>query len=211
VFLKYSVKINVSNNNRQNGLIIVEERIFILTLIFNSSIFKIGKEGKFMIMGKVIRLWALGTFILFMSISVAHSQQTFDITDSFFAKFTMLSESKELVIMSTETWGINTSNNENKALDNMTSHGMGVREFVNGKPQKSLSYTKFMDNDGDFFFVETIRGETVEGTCTLFGGTGKWKGIKGGGKTWITTQVKPQTPGTSQGRSRMTGTFELPK
>ena len=49
----------------------------------------------------------------------------------------------------------------------------------------SLSYTKFMDPDGDFVITETITsgaaGET-EGNFKFLQGTGKWKGIKGGGE-----------------------------
>jgi hypothetical protein len=153
-------------------------------------------------------------FILPMFIPVAQAQQPFDITDSFFAKVTMLSESKELTIFGSEVWGITNSNNENKAFDNMTSYCVAVRKFVAGKPQKSLTYTKFMDNEGDSFIVETARDGTEpgpEGTWTFLEGIGKWKGIKGGGKAWFSARVKPQTPGTAQGRVRMTGTFELPK
>jgi hypothetical protein len=49
-----------------------------------------------MIMGKVIRLWALvGTFILFMSISVSQAQTPFDITGCFVGPATVLSSSEE--------------------------------------------------------------------------------------------------------------------
>jgi len=153
-------------------------------------------------------------FILPMFIPVAQAQQPIDITDSFFAKVTMLSESKELTILSSEVWGIVNSNSENKAFDNMTSYCVAVRKFIAGRPQKSLTYTRFMDNEGDFFIVETSRDGTEagqEGTWTFLEGTGKWKGIKGGGKAWFSARGKAQTPGTIQGRVRMTGTFELPK
>jgi hypothetical protein len=152
--------------------------------------------------------------MLSLFIPVAQAQQPFDITDSFFAKLTMLSESKELTIMGSEVWGITTGNNENKAFDNLTSYCLAVRKFLAGKPHKSLTYTKFMDMDGDFFIVETARDGTEagpEGTWTFLEGTGKWKGIKGGGKAWFSARGKTQTPGTLQGRVRMTGTFELPK
>ncbi len=152
---------------------------------------------------------SMGILGVIMFVSIAHAEQPLDITDSWFAKVTMLSESKELVILSSDVWGITSS--DNKIFDNMTSHCVAVRKFVDGKPQKSLTYSKFMDNDGDYFFVETIGGETPEGTWTFLGGTGKWKGIKGGGKAWFSIRLKPQMPGISQGRVRMTGTFELPK
>lgn len=144
-------------------------------------------------------------------VAAAEAQQPFEITDFFFARVTMLSDSKELTIVSSEVWGITMSNNKNKAFDNMTSYCVAVRKFVAGKPQKSTTYTKFMDGDGDYIIVETIGGETSQGDWTFLQGTGKWIGIKGGGKAWFSARGKVQTPGTSQGRVSMKGTFELSK
>jgi len=76
----------------------------------------------------------------------------------------------------------------------------------------TLSYSKLMDPDGDFIIMEGAMapGET-EGSFKFLQGTGKWKGIKGGGKVRAITRGKPIMPGTSQGCGRYTGTFELPK
>ena len=151
-------------------------------------------------------------FGLAMLIPVAQAQQPIDITDSVFAKITVLSESKELTTMSSEVWGMVTSNNENKIFENLTSHCVAVRKFVAGKQMKSLTYTKFMDSDGDILVTENLR--TLDGpdaTWNFLQGTGKWKGIKGGGKLRPAARGKPITPGTLQGCIRMTGTFELPK
>jgi hypothetical protein len=146
--------------------------------------------------------------------SMAQAQQPLDITDAFFATYKTLIETKELGILSSEVWGIVTSNNENKAFEDMTSYCLAVRKFVAGEQQKSLTYTKFMDKDRDFIVVETTRDGTEtgpEGTWTFIQGIGKWKGIKGGGKAWFSARGKPQTASTAQGRVRMKGTYELPK
>jgi hypothetical protein len=162
-----------------------------------------------------------GIFIGFMvllaattSASVAVAQQQLDITDSFFATYKPLIDTRELGIVSSEVWGIITSNNENKAFEDMTSYCLALRKFIAGEQRKSLTYTKFMDKDGDFIVMETSRDETEtgpEGTWTFIQGTGKWKGIKGGGKAWFSARGKPQTASTAQGRVRMKGTYELPK
>jgi hypothetical protein len=144
-------------------------------------------------------------------VAAAEAQQQFEITDFFFAKVTTLSDSKELTILSSEVWGITMSNNENKALDNMTSYCVAVRKFVAGKQLKSTTYTKFMDRDGDYFIVETLGGETSQADWTFLQGTGKWTAIKGGGKAWFSARGKTQTPGTIQGRVTMTGKFEISK
>ena len=76
----------------------------------------------------------------------------------------------------------------------------------------ALTYSKFMDPDGDFVILEiTIAPGETEGDCKFLQGTGKWKGIKGGGKVRAITRGKPITPGTFQGCNRWTGTFGLPK
>jgi len=75
-----------------------------------------------------------------------------------------------------------------------------------------LSYSKFMDPDGDFVISETtVAPGQSEGTFKFLQGTGKGKGIKGSGKVRAITRGKPITPGTGQGCGRYTGTFELPK
>jgi hypothetical protein len=159
----------------------------------------------------------LGLVVILSAIplaSMARAQQSLDITDSFFATYKTLIDTRELGILSSEVWGIVSSNNENKAFENMTSYCLAVRKFVTGEQRRSLTYTKFMDKDGDFVVMETIRDETEtgpEGTWTFIQGTGKWKGIKGGGKAWFTARGKPQTASTAQGRIRMKGTYQLPK
>ena len=164
--------------------------------------------------GKKIMTIAAGFFGLAMFIPFAQGQQSLDITDSVFAKIIVLSESKDLVIMSSEVWGMVASNNENKIFENLTSHCVAIRKFVAGKQVKSLTYTKFMDSGGDFFIVETV-GDALEigpeGKWVFLEGAGKWKGIQGGGKAWFTARGNAITPGTFHGRVRMTGTFEMPK
>jgi hypothetical protein len=75
-----------------------------------------------------------------------------------------------------------------------------------------LTYSKFMDPDGDFVIVEsTLTPGETESNVKFLQGTGKWKGIKGSGKGKVITRGKPITPGTVQQCTRWTGTFELPK
>ncbi len=69
-----------------------------------------------------------------------------------------------------------------------------------------------MDSDGNTLVTENLRAlDGPDATWNFLQGTGKWKGIKGGGKLLPVIQGKPIVPGTSQGCLRMTGTFELPK
>jgi len=79
-------------------------------------------------------------------------------------------------------------------------------QIMNGK-WKRFGHSKFMDPDGDYFFVE-VSGEKDAVVKFLYG-TGKWKGITGIGKFEKHESGKAIEPGTFQGCVRSTGTFEL--
>jgi len=162
----------------------------------------------------IIKEWRTGVAILFgllLFLPVAQAEESFDCTHCRSWTITILSETEELTITSVEGKGIIMSNLPNKVFDNMTTHLITLSKNMAGKVT-SLTYNKFMDPDGDFVIVETTSapGET-ESNCKFLQGTGKWKGIKGSGKFRPITHGKPITAGTSQGCSRWTGTFELPK
>jgi len=150
-------------------------------------------------------------FVMF--VPVARAEQPFELTDCWSAKVTMLSQSKEFTILSTDVLGMTMS--ENKLFNNLTSNCLCLRCFINGK-QKGTCYSKFMDADGDYFITEAIRTGTEVGpgsTWKFLEGTGKFRGITGGGKASFTASnvKRPIRPGMLQGRLKMTGTFELPK
>jgi len=174
----------------------------------------ISKEGKPMIMKKVIRLWALvGTFILFMSISVSQAQTPFDITVCVTGPAAMLSSSQELIIVGVELKGIVVSNHENKVCDNFLYHFLGVSRIMAGQVD-ARGYSKLTDLNGDLIFMETTTfgpsGKPTWKVKFLYG-TGKWKGIAGGGDVSAITKRSPFVEGTYRGCYKTTGTFELSK
>jgi hypothetical protein len=144
---------------------------------------------------------------------VAQAETPFEFTDCWSAKVTMLSQSKELTILSSDVLGMTMS--ENKLFNNLTSNCLCLRSYTGAK-QKGTCYSKFMDADGDFFITEAVRTGTEvgpESTWKFLEGTGKFKGITGGGKSSFTASnaKRPIRPGMLQGRLKMVGTFELPK
>jgi hypothetical protein len=154
---------------------------------------------------------ALGAFVLSLSliIPVAQAEQAYDITDCGSMTFTTNSATNELTILTFDFKGIARSNSENKVFDNCTVFYVGVARSAPGKTT-AYGYSKYMDPDGDFVIMESTREEDVT-TMTFLQGTGKWKGIKGGGKLRRIAAGKPIMPGTSQYCTRHIGTFELPK
>lgn len=141
--------------------------------------------------------------------SVAHAETPFDITSCLAGEIKVISGSKELTVLGAEVRGIFRSNHENKALDNMTIYCIAVFRIMSGKGT-SIAYCKGMDPDGDVI-VQEHRRDGPKVTWKFLQGTGKYKGITGGGTGKVVARGKPITPGTTQGCSRVTGTFQVPK
>ena len=150
------------------------------------------------------------SLVLFLSVAQA---EPIDITYCLSMTTTMVSETQELSVHSFDFKGIARSNLESKAFDNLTFHGIGVARDLADKRIHRYGYIKFMDSDGDILITENLHTLDAgqESDWNFLQGTGKWKGIKGGGKLRRAAGGKPITPGTLQGCMRMTGTFELPK
>jgi hypothetical protein len=160
----------------------------------------------------VFILWFIGVFPNTFP-SVAQAQHPVDFTDYFYATVTYLSSTQELTIFQSEVRGIIRDTLESKKFDNLTSYCLRSGRVVAGKTSSS-TYSKFTDSDGDFFITETIADSGPDATWKFLQGTGKWKGITGGGigKFIFMTRGKQQiSPTVFQGYLRMTGTFELPK
>ena len=152
---------------------------------------------------------AASVLTLSLMIPVVQAQQYYDITDCGSMTFTVNSASEELTIITFDFKGIARSNSDNKIFDNCSVFYVGVARDMAGK-QGAYGYSKYMDPDGDFVIMESIR-EGNETLCKFLLGTGKWKGIKGEGKLRRIAAGKPIAPGTNQYCTRHVGTFELPK
>ncbi len=146
--------------------------------------------------------------VLVTHIPVAQAETPYEVTNCYSGTFTDLFRSEELIIFATDLKGIVVSNHENKVFNNCSFHSTQIIQIMNGKWKRS-GHSKFMDPDGDYFFVE-VSGEKSAVVKFLYG-TGKWKGITGTGKFERLARGKAIEPGTFQGCIRNTGTFELPK
>lgn len=162
--------------------------------------------------------WWIATTVIFMAtivfdlfmlyVPAAHAETPYDITNCYDGTSTDLYRTKELTITTTDMRGISRSNHENKVFDNCSFHSVQILQIANGN-WKRFGHTKFIDPDGDYFFVE-VSGEKDAVVKFLYG-TGKWNGITGAGKFERLTDSKAIEPNTFQGCVRNTGTFELPK
>jgi hypothetical protein len=160
----------------------------------------------------VSALSAATAFVLGLVIFIpaAQAETPYDFTCCACGTYTMLSQSKELTLLSADFKGIIRSNHENKVFDNCTMHHVRIVKIEAGK-WSVHGYSKLMDPDGDII-VQDYSQIGNEATMKFLEGTGKWKGITGSGTSkLLTPNAKPIAPGTIQGCYRQTGTFELPK
>jgi hypothetical protein len=144
-----------------------------------------------------------------LSITPASAAEEYDITVCGASTITTLSSSAEVTILAIDTKGIAVSNQPKKAFDNTTYHGVSLVRIAAGQ-RVGTTFARFLDADGDAVVGETTIAPT-EMTWRFLEGSGKWKGITGGGKTWPITNAKPILPGTAQACARATGTYEIRK
>jgi len=147
------------------------------------------------------------TFILF--IVSAQAEQPVDCLVCYDMKITTIVETQDLTIMGSEARGIVLDNTASKFFDNSTCHSVGVIKIDKGKVTGIIP-GKHMDPSGDFYVVESSQVGT-ETSWKFIYGTGKFKGITGGGKALRFTKGKPISPGTSQYCVKITGIYELVK
>ncbi len=151
----------------------------------------------------------IGIFTLILFIVTAQAEQPIDCTLCSSMTMTPIVQSEDLTIMSYEAKGIVLDNIESKFWDSDTVHGVGIMKIEKGKLTGSF-INKHLAPNGDFYVLEgSIDGNDFY--WKFIYGTGKFKGITGGGKSIRITKGKPVSPGTSQGCTKVTGTYELKK
>jgi hypothetical protein len=147
-------------------------------------------------------------FSLLLITPVAQAEQSYDFTSCHSGTIKVLYTSEEITVLSGEGWGIIMSNHENKIFDNCTFHVMTVIQTMGDKITET-GFLKIMDPDGDIVVGEITRVGT-ESISKFVYGTGKYKGITGGGKSQriVFGRIPPNSAAAC---SRGIGTFELPK
>jgi hypothetical protein len=145
---------------------------------------------------------------LFAFISLVQAEQPYDITACHSGTIKRLYASREITVLSGEGWGIIMSNHEKKIFDNCTFHVMTLIQTMGDKITET-GFVKIMDPDGDLAMAEMTRVGT-ESISKFIYGTGKYKGITGGGKSQriVYGRIPPDAAAAC---SRLRGTFELPK
>jgi len=138
------------------------------------------------------------------------AEQSYDVDSCVSMDISPLVRSEEITIFSFDSKGIVRSNSENKVFDNCTVHLKGVA-VLEGKKQTVYAYMKYLDPDGDYVIYLYTQNPGEKAATTILAGTGKYKGITGGGKAVRIAVGKPLTEGTMQFCNNHKGTFTMPK
>jgi hypothetical protein len=97
-------------------------------------------------------------------------------------------------------------------LHNASIHGIGGFHAVKGVYEYDHSFTVWTDPEGDQAFLTHSAEGSLQAAEAIFkwvGGTGKYKGLTGGG-AWSWISGRPAVEGTFQGYFKMKGSYKLP-
>lgn len=136
------------------------------------------------------------------------AETAYDFTVCSNAKITMLEARADLTAFGVESWGI-VATSTTKDMESATQHCLGTIRIVEGK-QVGKGMCKWTDPAGNTFVGEWESTPAGEGTWVFLSGTGRFKGVKGGGQFQYLSKAKPIVEGTSQSCRRDRGTYTLP-
>jgi len=125
------------------------------------------------------------------------------------SRTTILQASPDVTAFDVESWGIQTPDSTFKPWANATNHCAGNILVVQGKAS-SHGECLWTDSDGDTFIGTFADDAGKPGTWTFVGGTGKWKGVSGGGAYQYVSSSKPRPDGTGEGCTSHSGKYLLP-
>ncbi len=124
-------------------------------------------------------------------------------------KSMMVQSSPEVSAFNTEFWGVQTPDSTIKPLANATNHCMENDIFMQGR-MSAHGECLWTDADGDTFIGTYTDEPGKPGVWTFLGGTGKWKGVTGGGTYQHVSFSKPRPDGTGEGCTTHSGKYTLP-
>jgi len=123
-------------------------------------------------------------------------------------KSTALMATPELTVYSWEFWGIVPPESTFKPLQNATAHCLGYGRVMQGKTT-GMASCFWTDAAGDTLIGESVDAPDKAGVWTFLSGTGKYKGISGGGSYSTTAAGKMAPDGTMQMCFSPTGKWNL--
>lgn len=136
------------------------------------------------------------------------AEATYDFVACGHQKFNLLEASAGVTAIGSEQWAI-VASATTKDWENATQHCVGYWRMVDGK-EYAKGMCKWVDPSGNTAVGEYEQTASGEGTWVWLSGTGKFKGIQGGGRWKTISKAKPVVEGTGQACSHDWGKYTLP-
>lgn len=135
------------------------------------------------------------------------AEAAYDFVACTHGKRTALEVNGDYAAFSTEGWGV-VASSTTKDWENASTHCIGYLRVVAGKPT-GKGVCKWAQLSGDTAIGEYEFSATAESKWTWLSGTGKLKGISGGGTFKEVFSAKPVDPNTGQGCRRDWGKYTV--
>jgi len=136
------------------------------------------------------------------------AETPYDFVACFSYKVTPVETTADITAVGLEGWGI-VASSTTKEWENATAHGVYVNWSMGGKAG-GKSLLKWLTAAGDTIVGQADVTGTGEGTWAFLSGTGKLKGIQGGGWWKAVSAAKPIVQGTAQSCHHIWGKYTLP-
>src|SRR6185369_10958292 len=157
---------------------------------------------------KLDKKFALVALVALAGSAVA-AESAYDFVACTHGKGTPIEANGDIVAYAVEGWGV-VATSTTKDWENASTHCVGYMRVIAGN-RVGKGVCKWAQAGGDTAVGEFEFPQTGEPSWTWLSGTGKLKGIKGGGTFRELFDAKPVDPPTSQGCRRDWGKYMLPQ
>ena len=154
------------------------------------------------------RVLASALAMALLSLPAWPAEVSYDFVACTHTRQTVVEASPELVAFGLDNWGI-VANSTTKEWENATTRCVGYLRVAAGKPV-GKGVCRWIVSSGDTAVGEFEYPPAGEASFTWLTGTGKFKGIQGGGTFKQISNAKPSESGTSQACRRDWGKYTLP-
>lgn len=154
----------------------------------------------------------LGTLLSVSLYTVtAIAQQSYTTMDCRSGTVTVLAKGEDMLLYAIDHKGVARSQDASKLFDNWTQRCVGAIAVIGGKTTGN-GWCKSIDPaGGDFTVIAWTSEKPGVGTWRFAYGTGKWKGISGGGEYQLAGATRAVEEGTYQNCVSIKGSFTMPK
>jgi hypothetical protein len=144
-------------------------------------------------------------------IGIAYADEMVDHITCRAGTMTVLAKADDMIVWQLDHRGVNYSPDANNVFNGTTQRCIGVVASIGGKASGNGWCRNVNPKTGEWTVVDwQSDGKPGHGTWHFRYGSGKYKGISGGGTYEPVGQTRPVDAGTYQNCTRIKGTMQLP-